>query len=292
MTSISDADPVNSNGSRADWKLTLCDLLKSTNEEGLAHVPLEVLQQCVKPILEGLQRLDAELLLKLDRVADGAVLHKGVNVRPIHSQIKPSCTDEAVRYLHLGALPAQYSMGIFIFPPHSKIPLHDHPGMCVLSRVLYGSLRRVSMDLSGAAKEEAVTKQNFKKRENVEFLDSSWKSWRGFKSDGPNLPKKGKIRAYKKRVDHLEAPNCTALYPTEGNLHEFVAGPDGAAVLDVLFPPYENHDRKCTFYHIVADCVEPGDYLNQQQSWWLEPIDQPEDYHCISGRYQMIGDID
>ncbi|CAK4647456.1 unnamed protein product [Aphanomyces euteiches] len=31
-------------------------------------------------------------------------------------------------------------MGIFILPPHSKIPLHDHPHMSVVSRVLYGTL--------------------------------------------------------------------------------------------------------------------------------------------------------
>ncbi|KAG9409089.1 hypothetical protein AC1031_019348 [Aphanomyces cochlioides] len=31
-------------------------------------------------------------------------------------------------------------MGIFILPPHSKIPLHDHPHMSVVSRVYVGDL--------------------------------------------------------------------------------------------------------------------------------------------------------
>ena len=55
-------------------------------------------------------------------------------------------------------------------------------------------------------------------------------------------------------MDHLQAPDVTALYPFEGQLHEFQAGPNGAAVLDVLLPPYdESHDRDCTFYHIRPD---------------------------------------
>jgi PCO_ADO len=49
----------------------------------------------------------------------------------------------------------------------------------------------------------------------------------------------------------LHAPDCTVLYPFEGNLHQFVAGPHGAAVLDVLLPPYNVHDhRDCTFYEM------------------------------------------
>ena len=47
----------------------------------------------------------------------------------------------------MNEIPDQYSIGIFVFPPYARIPLHDHPGMCVLSRILYGDVRVVSLDL-------------------------------------------------------------------------------------------------------------------------------------------------
>jgi PCO_ADO len=74
------------------------------------------------------------------------------------------------------------------------------------------------------------------------------------------------------------------LYPYEGNVHEFVAGPHGAAVLDVLLPPYDGYERDCTFYTIEED-RSSGD----PRACWIVPTDQPEDFHCLSGKYGNLG---
>ena len=48
----------------------------------------------------------------------------------------------------------------------------------------------------------------------------------------------------------FSAPNLTCLYPHDVNCHAFVSGPNGAAVLDVLLPPYDRDDyQECKFYY-------------------------------------------
>ena len=46
----------------------------------------------------------------------------------------------------------EYAIAAFILEPHAKIPLHDHPGMTVLSRVVRGSLRVTSFDVGADGK--------------------------------------------------------------------------------------------------------------------------------------------
>ena len=40
----------------------------------------------------------------------------------------------------------RWQMGVFCFPAGATLPLHDHPHMAVLSKLLYGSMRVSSYD--------------------------------------------------------------------------------------------------------------------------------------------------
>ena len=201
----------------------------------------------------------------------------------------PANGQSCVRYIHISEIPDQYSIGIFVFSPHSCIPLHDHPEMCVLSRLLYGDLRRVSLDLAQEKDEKIFLDFDFSREE-----DQANNSFRGA-SRGQigsllrRLPK-GSRAALKNDVEHLQAPDVTSLYPYEGNLHEFVAGPHGAAVLDVLLPPYDNsQNRDCTFY-TIQDLAYSVSKTFDKKPCFIVPTGQPENFHCISGRYRDLGE--
>ncbi|KAL3669860.1 hypothetical protein V7S43_005237 [Phytophthora oleae] len=109
-----------------------------------------------------------------------------------------------------------FSIGIFILPPGVSIPLHDHPGMSVVSRLLYGSLHVKSYD----------------------------------------LVKDGSGKKYTARLladEVVTAPHTTELLPDCGNLHELIGGDDiGCAFFDIITPPYDaNEGRDCTYFRAV-----------------------------------------
>ncbi|KAK1931165.1 Plant cysteine oxidase 2 [Phytophthora citrophthora] len=140
-----------------------------------------------------------------------------------------------------------FSIGIFILPPGASIPLHDHPGMSVISRLLYGSLHVKSYDL---------------------VKDSTTSS--------------GKKFTARLLVDEVvTAPHTTELLPDFGNLHELVGGDDiGCAFFDIITPPYDaNVGRDCTYFRVV-DAKENSEKLVTLESY--VPLDfdvATEAYH-------------
>ncbi|KAL7467244.1 hypothetical protein ACHAXS_007489 [Conticribra weissflogii] len=369
-SSSSSSPPSTSSGSNTPTPKPLkMNLSKNTSAE---------LKRVVTPLIESLKNLDAAALLSLNPSTrkGGAILDKetGLMVNPIHDFISPNYdpppnrgdSDERfhiVRYLHVHEVPNKYSMGIFVFPPHAEIPLHDHPNMVVLSRMLYGELKVQSYDLLPKPKtvgrrssekrfpskgrscrsdtEKTMENRDFSSSDpalDKEFMDqqaaantmislskplnmfknfvsramspyypsnssaegdrhvldkfrennrgdstsadeesdeSGSTSFFSRKSSGgeaePRLASNTILKAKENltpmgvvfhQKDHgveasISAPHVTALYPYEGNCHAFVAGPHGAAVLDILLPPYDSEDnRDCTFYKAREDVEE------------------------------------
>ncbi|KAJ0392105.1 hypothetical protein ATCC90586_011018 [Pythium insidiosum] len=170
---------------------------------------------------------------------------------------KPDETPPADRYVIS-------SRSIFILPPGSSIPLHDHPEMSVISRVLYGRLHVKSFDLADSKEARHV------------------RSLRERADPTASCEPRHVARLFQDEV--VTAPHTTDLLPDRGNLHEFVADDQlGCAIFDILTPPYESDDgRDCTYYRVVG---EPVTADNGKQYVELEEF-EPQHFEVVSEPYR------
>ncbi|KAG8378826.1 hypothetical protein BUALT_Bualt07G0025200 [Buddleja alternifolia] len=153
-----------------------------------------------------------------------------------------------------------FTMCIFCFPTSSVIPLHDHPGMTVFSKVLYGSLHVKGYDWVEPA--------------SIQKINGSEHS---------------AVRLAKLAVDKvLTAPCSTSvLYPRSGgNLHSFTAITP-CAVLDILAPPYdESAGRRCSYYRDYPSTEEDESGIGTKEEYaWLAEVDTPDDLYMCTGKY-------
>ncbi|XP_022729129.1 plant cysteine oxidase 3-like [Durio zibethinus] len=156
-----------------------------------------------------------------------------------------------------------FTMCIFCFPTSSVIPLHDHPGMTVFSKVLYGSMHVKAYDWV----EPACIKE----------------------SREPTCPQ---VRLARLVVDKVLTAPCgtSVLYPKSGgNLHCFTAVTP-CAVFDVLAPPYrEDLGRKCTYYIDYPYSTFGNEAQiskgKEEDYAWLAEIETPDDLYMRPGVY-------
>ncbi|CAH8539043.1 unnamed protein product [Heterobilharzia americana] len=147
-----------------------------------------------------------------------------------------------------------FSMGIFILRPGSRIPLHDHPGMFGVLKVLIGSVRCRSF-----------TRLKNVKSTDLENYEPSLSVFGGSKWQLTDL-----IIA-RPHQDTVLSPDHSPslLSPVEGNLHEITPVDGPAVFLDILAPPYD-HDlgtRECRFYkEVIIPQMNPNSVSSQSNS--------------------------
>lgn len=193
-----------------------------------------------------------------------------------------------ITYLHLYESD-KFSMGIFCLPPSGVIPLHNHPGMTVFSKLLFGTMHIKSYDWVDDAQSSTSADPN--------PLESSADDAQRNTSDDPNpseIVAAPAVRLAKIKVDsNFTAPcNPSILYPADGgNMHCFTAV-TACAVLDVLGPPYSDPDgRHCTYYHefpfssFSVDGVTVPEELREGYSWLQEREINPEDLAVVGAHY-------
>ncbi|CAO2183533.1 unnamed protein product [Urochloa humidicola] len=165
----------------------------------------------------------------------------GLNATMPHFVANPQGNPK-VTYVPITNTPT-LSMGVFCFPQSAVIPLHDHPGMTVFSKILLGSMYIKSYDwVIAPSASNQITRM-------------------------PNG-----VRLAKLHTDAIfdTTSKTVVLYPEDGgNLHCFnVMSP--CVVLDVMGPPYSLEEgRDCSYFSSeVASAGASGD----GQYAWLNEV--------------------
>ena len=149
---------------------------------------------------------------------------------------------------------SQLSISVFVLPPGACIPLHDHPGMTVLSKLLFGKLRVTSFDMPSDAQSS-----------------QSWPFRIGGDRRlicGPGLQREVSAPCAPLRLDAVQ-----------GNIHSFEAL-EHTAIFDVLTPPYDNASGRSCHYYEVVDAQEGSDAAQHiellEVPWpdWLDVVNR------------------
>ncbi|KAJ8643953.1 hypothetical protein MRB53_005701 [Persea americana] len=190
----------------------------------------------------------------------------GLNQEMTYFQRMKSKGAPPITYLHLYECD-KFSIGIFCLPPSGVIPLHNHPGMTVFSKLLFGSMHIKSYDWADIPCSSDKT------------LNPSY-----FQPSGVQLAKV--------KTDAVFTAPCKPLilYPAAGgNMHCFTAK-TSCAVLDVLGPPYNDSEgRHCTYYHdypYASFSVDTELGSEREGCAWLEEREKPDDFIVVGAKYK------
>lgn len=150
---------------------------------------------------------------------------------------------------------SHFTMSVFVMKEGTRIPLHDHPGMHGILRVLHGKVRIASYNRVGT-----------KDHEETAAVSAG------------HHPHGHEFEVTANPVVEVASTNeACLLTPRDGNLHEIQAPFGPAAFLDILAPPYRKQERDCHYYELVADAANHRLRAREVRS--------PQDFWTDAGEY-------
>ncbi|KAL3913105.1 MAG: hypothetical protein SGPRY_008100 [Prymnesium sp.] len=145
----------------------------------------------------------------------------------------------------------RFSMAIFFLPQGACIPLHDHPQMTVLSKILFGELRVTAYDMPelGATTHLSPAHASACRASAICAARKASRPTSFFSRRKPTV-----LKCSSPQHATVSAPCDTLrLDPCKGNIHRFEALAD-TAILDVLSPPYDDRaGRSCHYYRVQSE---------------------------------------
>ncbi|CAG9865423.1 unnamed protein product [Phyllotreta striolata] len=151
---------------------------------------------------------------------------------------------------------ATVTMGIFVLKQNKKLPLHNHPEMHGLLKVLSGKVRIISYSINTSKTLEVDSQTRI--TDNVQ------------RHNALKLAPRRLVTAELTSDDIVDS-TCKSclLEPNEKNIHEIHSVDGPAAFLDILAPPYmteipnSGHSRYCSYYSILSN-VAPNVFRLQE----------------------------
>lgn len=181
--------------------------------------------------------------------------------RKVDSVSTPLPHNPPVTYMHICETD-EFSMGVFLLKSGASIPLHDHPGMHGMLKVIYGKVRITCFDR----------------------LDKSTSVASDTQFNPPLLPfQRGALRSILGSVgEFTEESGPCILTPDRNNLHQIDAVDGPTAFLDILAPPYDPDDgRDCHYYKVLQSASDSEDKKAEgQKEVWLMEVSQPSEFWC------------
>ncbi|KAH9615301.1 hypothetical protein KSS87_006010 [Heliosperma pusillum] len=176
-----------------------------------------------------------------------------------------------ITYLHLYECD-KFSMGIFCLPPSSVLPLHNHPGMIVFSKLLFGTMHIKSYDWV----------------DNIPIVSALTSGT----SQNTSMAAEARLAKLKVNANFAAPCDTSILYPAAGgNMHCFTAM-TACAVFDVLGPPYSDLDgRHCAYYlehpfdRFSVDGLSVVESEKEDHAW-LQEKDKPRDLAIVGALYR------
>jgi len=127
-----------------------------------------------------------------------------------------------------------FNVGVFLIPKGNKLPMHNHPDMFVISKVIWGSVQINCYD------RKAI-------------------------NDDKHLEEYDVFQVEEKEKINLKKNEITILTPNKNNIHEVTAYED-SAFFDIILPAYEEEEnRSCDYYEklIIANSNLNDVYLRK-----------------------------
>lgn len=199
-----------------------------------------------------------------------------LNIAPRKATLQPPPPHlPPVTYMHIYETEG-FSLGVFLLKSGTSIPLHDHPGMHGMLKVLYGTVRiscmdKLDADGGGQRPRAPPPEQQFEPPLQARERDAV---------------RAGVLRS---RAEYTEASGPCVLTPHQDNLHQIDAVDGPAAFLDILAPPYDPDDgRDCHYYRVLQPVGPPeaaGSASDLPREVWLLETPQADDFWCEGEPY-------